>query len=237
MWKGPTLLREGLRSRHIHTDIQREKPGDKQDGRHRAMAAPVAAGAVAHLLRDRATRAATLDALERHEFGAIDRAVSLAAAPALVELLAAEAAEVNRETYDRAGLLVGRLFAEEVPEDLPAMYGAAYGEGRYAAHLRSEGSVVGRAWRTPASELTRADARSYACSLAYQPPYCARGNTKSFAAAGFATTMEWFALNMTETPVISKCVGARRARARPIHQRAPYCSDPSPLNRLVAVSL
>ena len=87
------------------------------------MAAPVAAGAVAHLLRDRATRAATLDALEGHEFGAIDRAVSLAAAPALVELLAADVAEVNREAFDRAGLLVGRLFAEEAPEDLPAMYG------------------------------------------------------------------------------------------------------------------
>eukprot|EP01043_Picozoa_sp_COSAG02_P088800 COSAG02_NODE_25865_length_648_cov_0.605839_1_plen_37_part_10 len=37
------------------------------------MAAPVAAGAVARLLRDRATRAATLDALAGHESGAIDR--------------------------------------------------------------------------------------------------------------------------------------------------------------------
>jgi hypothetical protein len=201
------------------------------------MAAPVAAGAVAHLLRDRATRAATLDALERHEFGAIDRAVSLAAAPALVELLAADAAEVNRETFDRAGLLVGRLFAEEAPEDLAAMFGAAFGEGRYAAQLRSEGSVVGRAWRTPASELTRADAQSWACSMAYQSPSDARGSTKNLAAAGFATTMEYFAVFMTETPVISKCVGARRARASPIHQRAPYCSDPSPLNRTAAVSL
>ena len=184
------------------------------------MAAPVAAGAVARLLRDRATRAATLDALERHEFGAIDRAVSLAAAPALVELLAADSAEVNREAFDRVGLLVGRLLAEEAPEDLAAtnpMYGAAYGEGRYAALLRSEGSVVGRAWRTPASELTRADARSWACMQAWVPPSGARGCTKNNAAAGFATTMECFAVFMTETPVISKCVGARRARARPIH--------------------
>eukprot|EP01046_Picozoa_sp_COSAG06_P048975 COSAG06_NODE_7432_length_2507_cov_113.101329_2_plen_216_part_00 len=209
MCKGPTLLREGLRSRHIHTDIQREKPGDKQDGRHRAMAALVAAGAVAHLLRDRATRAATLDALEGHEFGAIDRAVSLAAAPALVELLAADAAEVDREVFDRAGLLVGRLFAEEAPEDLAAMYGAAFGEGRFAAYLRSEGSVVGRVWRTPASELTRADARSWACMQACVSPSCARGCTKNFAAAGFATTLEYFAVFMTETPVVSKCVGAR----------------------------
>jgi hypothetical protein len=162
--------------------------------------------------------------------------VSLAAAPALVELLAADVAEVNREAFDRAGLLVGRLFAD-APDDVPAMFGAAYGEGRYAALLRSEGSVVERAWRTPASELTRADARSWACMMASTPPYCARGNTKNYAAAGFATTMEWFALLMTETSAISKCVGARRARARPIHQRAPYCSDPSPLNRLVAVSL
>ena len=199
------------------------------------MAAPVAAGAVAHLLRDRATRAATLDALEGHEFGAIDRAVSLAGAPALVELLAADAAEGDREGFDRAGLLVGRLFAEEAPEDLAAMYGAVFGEGRYAAYLRSEGSVVGRAWRTPASELTRADARSWACSSAYNSPCNARGSTKNYAAAGFATTMEYFALYMTESPVISKCVGAHHARASPIQQRAPYCCDPSLLNRTFAV--
>ena len=164
-------------------------------------------------------------------------AVSLAAAPALVELLAADAAEVDREAFDRASLLVGRLFAEEAPEDLPAMYGAAFGEGRYAAYLRSEGSVVGQAWRTPASELTRADARSWACMQAWVSYSAARGCTKSYAAAGFATTMEYFALNMTETPVISKCVGAHHARASPIHQRALCCSDPSPLNRTVAVSL
>ena len=200
------------------------------------MAAPVAAGAVARLLRDRATRAATLDALEGHEGAAIDRAVSLAAAPALVELLAADVAEVNREAFDRAGLLVGRLFAD-APDDVPAMFGAAYGEGRYAALLRSEGSVVERAWRTPASELTRADARSWACMQAWVSYSAARGCTKSYAAAGFATTMEYFALNMTETPVISKCVGAHHARASPIHQRALCCSDPSPLNRTVAVSL
>ena len=45
------------------------------------MAAALAADTVAGLLRGAATRAATLDALERHESGGIDRAVSLAAAP------------------------------------------------------------------------------------------------------------------------------------------------------------
>jgi hypothetical protein len=107
------------------------------------MAAPVAAGAVAHLLCDRATRAATLDALERHEFGAIDRAVSLAAAPALVELLAADAAEVDRETFDRAGLLVGRLFAEAAPEDLAVVYGYKRCLGRsYSRTTRSSRSKM-----------------------------------------------------------------------------------------------
>jgi hypothetical protein len=191
------------------------------------MAAPVAAGAVARLLRDRATRAATLDALAGHESGAIDRAVSLAATPALVELLAADAVEVNREAFDLIGLLVGRLFAEAAPEDLPAMWGAAYEKGRYAALLRSEGSVFGQAWRTPASELTRADARSWACMMTSSAPCCARGMTKSYAAAGFASTLEYFALYMT-APVISKCVGARRARQPDDTSASPLLLRPMP---------
>jgi hypothetical protein len=181
------------------------------------MAAPVAADAVARLLRDRATRAATLGALERHDEGAIDRAVSLAAAPALFELLAADASEVGRETFDRAGLLVGRLCAE-APDDPAAVYGAALGEGRWIAFLRSEGSVLGRAWRTPAAELTRADARSWACSMAYASPGAAKGGTEPAAAAGFETSMEWLATFMTEQPVVSRCVGAPRARTSLMRQ-------------------
>jgi hypothetical protein len=165
------------------------------------MALP-AADAVARLLRDSATRAATLTALERHEGSAIDRAVSLAAAPALYGLLAADATEVGRETFDRAGLVVARLCAE-VPDD-PAVFGAAWGEGRYATFLCSEGSVLGRAWRTPASELTWEDARSWACSQALWPPSYIRALMTPIAAAGFASAMEWIAVFMSESPAISK---------------------------------
>jgi hypothetical protein len=189
--------------------------------------AALGADAVARQLRaPGSARAATLNALECHE-DAIDRAVSLAAAPALFELLTADAAEVGREDFDRAGLLLARLCAE-APDDAPAVFGSALGEGRYVAHLRSEGSVLGQAWRRPAAELTRADARSWACSQAYWPPSIVRGFTEAAAAAGFATTMEYFAVSMTEGPVISKCVGARRARASPIHQQPPYRSDQVP---------
>jgi hypothetical protein len=168
------------------------------------MATP-AVDAVARLLRDQATRAATLDALERHEGGIIGRAVSLAAAPALYELLAADASDVGRDVFDRVGLLLARLvLIAEAPSDAAAVYGAAIGEGRWAAFLRSEGSVLGRAWRTPAAELTRADARSWACSSALLSPAWAHGGTKAVAAAGFSTSAEWFRLYMSETPVISK---------------------------------
>ena len=166
------------------------------------MAAALAADTVAGLLRGAATRAATLDALERHEAGAIDRAVSLAAAPALFELQSADAAEVGREIFDRVGLLAARLTAEATPDDAAVVYGAYYGSpGRFAAHLRAEGSVLARAWRKPAAELTRADARSWACREAYTPPAFVRGITEPFAAAGFATTGEWFGIWMSENPI------------------------------------
>ena len=70
--------------------------------------ADLAVETVAERLRDRATRSATLTALESHA-APIPTAVSLAAAPALVELMAMDAAEVERDAFDRAGLLVGRL--------------------------------------------------------------------------------------------------------------------------------
>ena len=165
------------------------------------MAAALAADTVAGLLRGAATRAATLDALERHEAGAIDRAVSLAAAPALFELQSADAAEVGREIFDRVGLLGARLIAEATPDDAAVVFGAYCGSpGRFAAHLRAEGSVRARAWRKPAAELTQADARSWACEWAYVPPAFVRGVTEPIAAAGFASTGEFFGLWMSEEP-------------------------------------
>jgi len=166
------------------------------------MAAALAADTVAGLLRGAATRAATLDALERHETGAIDRAVSLAAAPALFELQSADAAEVGREIFDRVGLLAARLTAEATPDDAAVVYGAYYGSpGRFAAHLRAEGSVLARAWRKPAAELTQADARSWACEWAFSPPAFVRGITEPIAAAGFASTGEFFGIWMSEDPM------------------------------------
>ena len=167
--------------------------------------AALAADTVAQSLRDRATRAAALDALDHgHEAGPVARAVSLAAAPALYELLALDAAEVCREEFDRVGLLLGRLCAEASPDDAPAVLGAAWGEGRYATFLRSEVSVLAQAWRKPAAELTRADAWSWACSQAIFSPSLIKGQTKPYAAAGFATTAEGYAVWHTETTPISK---------------------------------
>ena len=158
----------------------------------------LAADTVASLLRDGATRAATLEAFEQHEGTPIDRAVALAAAPALYDVLAMDATEVGREDFDRAGLVLARL-AAEASDDPSTVFGAAIGEGRYVAHYRSKGSVLAQAVGKPAaSELTLADARSFACASALSLPAFVRGLTKPFAAAGFAKTAEWFALYTTE---------------------------------------
>ena len=54
--------------------------------------------------------------------------------------------------------------------------------------------MIAAALRKPAAELTRADARSYACVWAQLPPVRARGMTALYKAGGFATTMEYVAL-------------------------------------------
>ena len=157
----------------------------------------LAVDTVAFLLRDGDTRAATLEALEQQEAAPIDRAVALAAAPALFEALAMDATEVGRDAFDRIGLLLGRL-AAEASDDPSAVYGAALGEGRLAAYYRSKGSVLAQAVGKRASEVTRADARSFACAAAYMVPSFVKGVTKPLAAAGFPKTAEGFALFMTE---------------------------------------
>jgi hypothetical protein len=91
---------------------------------------------------------------------------------------------------------VARLCAEALPRGAAAqaaVYGAALGGGRYARCLNAEGSVIAAAARRPASELTRADARSYAGLLAGENPAFARGMTAPMKAAGF-TTMEFLGL-------------------------------------------
>jgi hypothetical protein len=162
--------------------------------------AGLAPDTVAERLRDRDTRSATLAALESHA-APIPTAVSLAAAPALLGLMAMDAAEVERDAYDRAGQLLARLSAEALP-DVVAVQGAAFGEGGYE-RLWNADSVVNAALRQPAAELTRADARSYACSCAYDSMISARGCTEPFRAVGF-TGQEFFGLYMSAEPIISK---------------------------------
>ena len=156
----------------------------------------LAADTVATLLRDADTRTATLEALEQQEQPPIDRALALAAAPALYEALAMDATEVGRDDFDRIGLLLARL-AAEASDDPSAVFGGALGEGRFAAYYRSKGSVLAQAVGKPASELTRADARSFAWQQHSSRHLCERRHPP-FAAAGFAKTSDYFALYMTE---------------------------------------
>ena len=162
--------------------------------------AALSAGTVGPLLRDRETRAAALDALDAHAVP-IERSVSLGAAPALGELLALDVAEVGPAEFDRIGLLLARL-AAEASDDPASVYGAAWGEGRLLAFWRSEGNAVARALRKPAEELTREDALHLACSEAMLLQASVRGSTKLIAAAGFATTLEFIGVWMTEDPIM-----------------------------------
>jgi|EP01046_Picozoa_sp_COSAG06_P049176 hypothetical protein len=162
--------------------------------------AALSADTVGSLLRGRETRAAALDALDAHAVP-IERSVSLGAAPALGELLALDTAEVGPAEFDRIGLLQARLMAE-APDDPASVYGAVWGEGRLLAYWRSERNAVARALRKPAEELTRADALHLACSEALVSQAYVRGLTKPIAAAGFATTMEFFGAWMTKDPIM-----------------------------------
>jgi hypothetical protein len=112
-----------------------------------------------------------------------------------------DAAEVERDAFDRAGLLLARLEAEALP-DAVAVHGAAFGEGGYE-RLWNADSVLNTALRQPAAKLTRADAMSYACAVAYEPIIYARGATKAWGAGGF-TPLEWVGLWMGAEPIVSK---------------------------------
>ena len=160
--------------------------------------AALAADTVGPLLRDRETRAAALDALDAHA-APIARSVSLGAAPALGELLALDVAEVGPTEFDRIGLLLGRLVAEE-SEDPASVLGAALGEGRLKVLWRSEGNAVAQALRKPAEELTREDALHLACFDAPFAQAFVRATTKPMAALGFATSMEFLGHTMKEDP-------------------------------------
>ena len=160
------------------------------------------AKSVAELLRNHGTRDATLFAMEEHATP-INGAVSLAAAPALVELTALDTSEVGKEQWDRVCLLIARLIAEAEDDPIP-VYSAAFGEGRLAARYRSEGNTVARALLRPAEELTLEDARSIAYSYAHEAPTHLRGSTKPMNALEF-NAFEWLRLWLSEDPLTSKC--------------------------------
>ena len=105
--------------------------------------------------------------------------------------------EVGRDDFDRIALMLARQFAEAIDEP-SALCGATMGAGRYAAALHSNGSVLAQAMKKPASELTQADARSFANSVAWHPPCFARDVTKPLAAAGFAKTADWLNMIMSD---------------------------------------
>jgi hypothetical protein len=156
---------------------------------------------VAERLRDRGARSATLAALESHA-APIPTAVSLAAAPALLGLMTMDGAEVERDTYDRAGLLLARLHAEALP-DVAAVQAAAWSELRTGERVWNADSVLNAALRQPAAELTRADAMSYACSWAYDPVHCARGYTEHIRTVGL-TALEVLGVLLSAEPISSK---------------------------------
>ena len=145
----------------------------------------VSATTVAESLRSKTTRIATLDALEALE-APIPSAVALAAAPALVDAIATGK---ERASFDRCGLLLGRLLAEAAPDSAP-VFGAALAGERLVMSVTP--ALVVEALQNASSggqPLTVEDARSYACLLAREAPTFVRGATASWAAGG-RTAME-----------------------------------------------
>jgi hypothetical protein len=166
------------------------------------MAAALAADTVAQRLRDAPTRAAALDSLERHA-APIPTAVAMCAAPALFELLTMDEPDIDRSAFDRAGLLLGRLEAEAWPADGgEALHGAAFGDGGFVKQWNAD-SIVNAALRKPASELTQADARSYACEYAHESPPIMRG-LGSFARAAGLSAKEFVGSWYTLQPIMSQ---------------------------------
>ena len=164
--------------------------------------AALAADTVAQRLHDPDTRVDALESLELQP-APIPTPIAMAAAPALLEVLALDASAVDRATFDRAALLLGRLEAEAPPDDGHVLHGAAFGDGRQMK-LFEASNIAHVALRKPASELTKADATSYACLQAHVPAYSsARGWTAPWKAAGF-TAKEFLKAWMSFDPVVSK---------------------------------
>ena len=174
---------------------------------------------LADLLRDGATRAAALDALDAAASVPVD------AGPALGDLLALDAAEVAQQQFDRVALLVARMVAEAA-DDRARVWGSVFGAGRFAAVWRSEGNALAQIGRKPAAELSRADAVTLSCWGAHYCPMGVRGWTEPHAAASF-TPKDFFSLLLSEDFVFSKCAPHRLYH--PAGQTV--CTPPQPLEK------
>ena len=91
----------------------------------------------------------------------------------------------------------------EASADPSVVFGAAYGDGRMVALLRSSDNVAARALRKPADKLTAADVRSVVLQDVFNAPAGVRGWTKPHAAAGLSS-QKVFGLYMKEHPLTSK---------------------------------
>jgi hypothetical protein len=160
--------------------------GEKLD-----IARPLLAAQLAHP----ATRAAALEAMEAQSINSV---LALGTAPALVDVMASEVAEVDSHTFCSAALLLARLIHEA--DDPAAVWGAAMQDGRYVALMGSRGNALAVALSKSADELSRDDALIYACMCAHTSVALVRGLTAPVTAADF-TLPEYLALMMKLEPM------------------------------------
>lgn len=156
-----------------------------------------AAGTVAALLADPATRVSTLDALEART-GTHPEPVALAAIVGLSELMVLGVSEVGAELFQRIGLLRARLAVEAA--DPAEVYGAAWKDGQLEAVWDSSASALGQVFAKAPEELGAEDALFYACVWAMDPPAMVRGWTRAHT-AGFGGSLAFFGKTMPIDPM------------------------------------
>ena len=177
----------------------------------------VSAVTVADSLRSDATRVAILDVLEALD-APIPSAVALAAAPALVDAMVTEN---DRASFDRCGLLLGRLWAEALPDT--TMHAAIVFGERFEAICAPAliAEAVQRASSPGGQPLALEDARSYACLLARDCAVYTGGATASWEAGG-RTAMEVVGIvSLVAQPQPPRILAASHSRWHPL---SPVCS-------------
>jgi hypothetical protein len=121
---------------------------------------PPTADTVGQLLADKATRLATLDALEAHT-GAFENELRASASRALGGLLEVDEADVDEPTLRRMLLLLARFF-DEASDETELFAELVEGRGGLE-RLFTPPAVVRRYLQGPAAELGRDAAITYAC--------------------------------------------------------------------------